>query len=169
MAMTAELQRAKPRTRRLAVPSLCLLLAGSALLATACGSTPAPTSAGRSVKPASAAGSASPARSASTTSAAKVSLEIAFTGQQVTPGQSWTLRCDPAGGTYPKAARACAELAKLRDIFWPPLGHVMCPMIMTTAARITVKGTYYGRKVDETIIDGGCDITRWAKLRQIFN
>jgi hypothetical protein len=45
----------------------------------------------------------------------------------------------------------------------------MCPMIMTTAQRITVTGTYFGKKINETIVAGGCDLSRYYKLRQVFN
>ncbi len=45
----------------------------------------------------------------------------------------------------------------------------MCPMIMESAARATVSGTYLGRKVHESIVDGGCDLSRWAKLKAVFH
>jgi hypothetical protein len=45
----------------------------------------------------------------------------------------------------------------------------MCPMIMASAGRALVEGTYLGKKVRVTIVDGGCDLARWAKLKAVFN
>ena len=42
-------------------------------------------------------------------------------------------------------------------------------MIMASAQRVTVTGTYFGKKLDETIVDGGCDLSRFYKLRLVFN
>lgn len=45
----------------------------------------------------------------------------------------------------------------------------MCPMILASACRAMVKGTYLGQKVHVTIFDGGCDLARWAKVKAIFS
>jgi hypothetical protein len=83
---------------------------------------------------------------------------------------SLTLRCEPDGGTAPDPATACAQLLADPDLLDPqPAGHVIaCPMIMASGGRAVVDGTYLGRHVDETIIDGGCDLQRWAELVQVF-
>ncbi len=83
---------------------------------------------------------------------------------------SRTLRCDPDGGTVPDPAKACAQLLADPNLFGPqPVSPVMaCPMILASGARAVVDGTYLGRQVDETIVDGGCDLQRWAELMQIF-
>ena len=82
---------------------------------------------------------------------------------------SRTLRCDPDGGTVPHPATACAQLLAHPGLLEPqPVGHgIACPMIMTSG-RAVVDGTYLGRQVHETIVDGGCDLQRWAELLQIF-
>lgn len=54
------------------------------------------------------------------------------------------------------------------SLFGPLPAQVACPMIMGNAGRATVTGTYLGRPVHASIVDGGCDLSRWAKLRQIF-
>jgi hypothetical protein len=81
-----------------------------------------------------------------------------------------TLRCDPDGGTAPDPAAACAQLLAEPDLLEPqPVGHVIaCPMILASGARIVVDGAYLGRQVNETIVDGGCDLQRWTELMQIF-
>jgi hypothetical protein len=42
-------------------------------------------------------------------------------------------------------------------------------MIMANAGRATVTGSYLGRPVHESIVDGGCDLSRWDKLREVFS
>ena len=64
---------------------------------------------------------------------------------------------------------ACARLIKWRNIFSPHVGHLMCPMIMIRAQRVTVTGTFFGKKIDETIVAGGCQLSRYYELRQVFN
>ena len=139
-----------------------------ALLAAACGSTAAPGSGA----PANGGSSpSSPAASSSgptTTAAAKISLDVSFSGSPTTPAAHYTLRCEPAGGTVANPAAACARLMRGASLFGPLPAHVACPMIMADAGRAIVTGSYLGRPVHETIVDGGCDVSRWAKLRQVF-
>jgi Subtilisin inhibitor-like len=134
----------------------CAAAAGCAVLAAACGSTAAPSG-------------SSGSGSAGTAAASKVSLTVDFTASPTTPAAHYTLRCEPAGGTVGDPAEACARLLAGSSLFAAHPAHVMCPMIMANAGRAIVKGTYLGKKVHETIIDGGCDIGRWAKLKQVFN
>ncbi|MGH3304039.1 MAG: SSI family serine proteinase inhibitor [Streptosporangiaceae bacterium] len=79
----------------------------------------------------------------------------------------YTLRCEPAGGTVPDPAAACAQLLADPDLLAPRPAPAMCPMILATSAHAVVDGTYLGRQVSETIGDGGCDVQRFDKLRQI--
>jgi hypothetical protein len=37
------------------------------------------------------------------------------------------------------------------------------------AAAHTVTGTWYGTKLHEVVIDGGCNLRRWSMMAQIFN
>lgn len=132
-------------------------VAGTAVIA-ACGSVTAPASSG-----ASASGGASPP------AAAKVSLNlIVLNGPSAAP-KHWTLRCDPAGGTHPHAAAACSALLALKNPFALPKTHHMCPMILASDKRVVFTGTYFGAKVNRTIVDGGCDLARWSKLGQVLH
>jgi hypothetical protein len=147
-------------------------VAACALLAAACGSTVAPTT-GAPTAGAQATGGAGPnsaaSGSASTASAAKVSLDVTFAASASSPATHYTLRCEPAGGTTPDPAAACSRLLAGASLFGSRPRHVMCPMIMASAGRARVTGTYLGKTVRETIVDGGCDLARWAELKAVFS
>ena len=154
MAMTSVLKHGVTR-----MLSGGALLAACGIAAAACGSAAAPS------RGAQADGS-SPA---STTSAAKVSLTIVQTGGTDSATKRWTLQCEPAGGNVPDPATACGKLLQHRTIFSPAPRHVMCPMIMMDARSYIVYGTFLGHKVHQTIVDGGCSLTRWSELNRVFN
>jgi subtilisin inhibitor-like len=158
MAMTPQLRPAQPQFRKILA---CSLLSACGVLAAACGSTAAP---GTAAPGASASGGG---HSAGTTAAAKASLSVVTTAPQAI--RHWTLRCDPPGGTAPDAAAACNQLIADKDIFRRSDVRVMCPMIMADAASYIINGTWFGRPVHLTVVDGGCDVTRWSQLHQIFN
>jgi hypothetical protein len=105
---------------------------------------------------------------ASAGGAAKVSLVVTFATTPTSPATVYTLRCEPPGGTTPDPAAACAQLLTGPSLFAPRPAHVMCPMIMESTARASVTGTYFGKQVHVTIVEGGCDLSRWAKLKRVF-
>lgn len=146
-------------------------VAACALLAAACGSTAAPTTGAPTAGAPGASGASSNSAasgSASTASAARVSLDVTFAASASGPATHYTLRCEPAGGTTPDPAAACSRLLAGASLFASRRGHVMCPMIMASAGRARVSGTYLGKTVRETIVDGGCDLARWAELKAVF-
>ena len=150
--------RARTGARYLLIAAMC------AVTATACGSIAAGS--GATAGSGSTAGSSSGAAA----SAAKVSLD--FTVNSGRPGaktQHWTLRCDPPGGTHPDPAAACRVLLAAGAPFAPLRKHVECPMILASSAKATVKGTWFGKKVNMVLVDGGCTMARWSKIGQIFN
>jgi subtilisin inhibitor-like len=60
-------------------------------------------------------------------------------------GGDWTLRCDPAGGTLPGAAKACAALIAKPSLLEPPA----CEGGMITDQRaLRITGTFRGQRVD---------------------
>jgi hypothetical protein len=168
MAMTPHAHSPRALSHSARLTSRWAAAGACALLAAACGSTAAPGSAapanGGSSSSSPAAGSSRPA----TTAAAKISLDVSFSGSATTAAAHYTLRCDPAGGTVTNPAAACARLMRGASLFGPLPAHVACPMIMADAGRAIVTGSYLGHPVHETIVDGGCDVSRWAKLRQVF-
>jgi hypothetical protein len=172
MEMTSELQQSPEPHRSTArgrgILTRGVVIAGCGILAAACGSTGAPASTGQSGA-ASSSSPSSPASAAGTTSAAKVSLNIVVTAGKDVTAKRWTLQCEPTGGNYPDAPAACTRLTQLRTIFYPAPVHIMCPMIMADASSYIVYGTFLGKKVHETIPDGGCSLSRWNELKGIFN
>jgi hypothetical protein len=139
----------KPDTLKVPAAARCFLIAAVCAAITACGSTPASS------------GAAAPAP--------KVSLEITVSTTPGAPAQHWTLRCDPAGGTHPNPAAACAVLLKAKNPFAQLPKGIMCPMIRVGAKTARIKGSYFGRQIDTTLTQGGCHLAQWAQIGQIFN
>jgi Subtilisin inhibitor-like len=141
--MTSHVLRPRPRARYLLIAAVC------AAAATACGAAPAPAS------------------SPGTPAAAKVSLHIRVTGGSG-GAANWTLQCDPTGGSHPSPAAACKVLLRAKDPFAPVPRGIMCPMIVAGTREAKVTGTYFGRHIDTTFSQGGCQEARWTKIGQIF-
>ena len=135
-----------------------------AIVVTACGSAAAPGS--------GSAASSSPHATPSPgtgTQAAKISLSVDVSHGPGTPIVHWTLQCQPAGGTHPDPASACRVLTQAKDPFAPIPKGIMCPMIVAGTKVATVRGTWYGKPINVTMSQGGCWLSRWAEVGQIFN
>jgi len=142
---------------------LTLFLAAPAvaatLLAAGCGSQHAsdtsPTAAGKA------------GGRASVSPAASTSLTIKYTSAQDKAAQTWTLTCDPVGGTHPNAKVACQELAQAagKDPFAPVPKGQMCTMIYGGPQVSTVTGTWNGKPVNANFDrKNGCETSRWNRL-----
>jgi hypothetical protein len=82
-----------------------------------------------------------------------------------TTARTYTLTCDPAGGTHPDAAAACKALAARSDPFAKTPTGVACTEIYGGPQRATITGTYRGRAVDAAFSrTDGCEIARWEAL-----
>jgi hypothetical protein len=145
-----------PNHRHQKIAARCAALLAAGLLAAACGTARAPSA------------GTSGSTTAGTAAAARISLDVDFSGSPTTAPAHYSLRCEPAGGSLANPAAACAKLLKDSAIFGPLPAHMLCPMVMASAGRATVTGIYLGRHVHESIVDGGCDLARWAKLKQVF-
>jgi Subtilisin inhibitor-like len=146
MGMKRDLPRVRNGARYLLIAAIC------AAAATACGSKPAPAGAGSAPAP-----------------APKVSLDITVSTTPSAPTKHWTLQCEPAGGTHPNPAAACAVLLKAKNPFAPLPKGIMCPMIRVGTKTAIVKGTYFGKHIDTKLSPGGCQLAQWEKIGQIFN
>ena len=82
---------------------------------------------------------------------------------------STSLTCDPAGGTHPRAARACAQLAAIDDPFGPLRTEQPCILVRAGPQVAVVRGSYRGKPV-ETRFDrsDSCETRRWDRVSTLF-
>lgn len=81
----------------------------------------------------------------------------------------WRLRCNPAGGTLPRAAAACRQLAAQPRPFAPVENGIACIEIYGGPQVARVTGTFRGRRVWVTFKrTDGCEIARWNRVRFLF-
>ena len=79
------------------------------------------------------------------------------------------LRCNPAGGTVPRAAAACRRLAGLNRPFAPVPKDTACTQIYGGPQEARVTGTFGGRRVWVTFRrTDGCEIGRWNRVAFLF-
>jgi hypothetical protein len=159
MGMKAQMLGAHRRSRSRQRVLQCGTAAIGALIVAGCGSAAAPS-----------AGAGSHQHNAAATAATKVDLHFTITNGSTGPVKHWTLQCNPPRGTHPDPAAACRNLLAVKDPFGDQASvKIMCPMILASARRVIITGSYYGHKVDDQLIDGGCDIAHWVKLKKLFN
>jgi hypothetical protein len=84
--------------------------------------------------------------------------------------QSFTLRCDPPGGTVPNPAGACAELSANPAMLAPPPAYATCAGGEGIPPEVHVEGTVDGRRIEFAV--RGCDapakrveiVHRWLRV-----
>ena len=86
------------------------------------------------------------------------------------PGRkTYTLRCNPVGGTLPRRAEACARLARMTRPFAPVRKDVACTEIYGGPEQALVTGRLRGYPVRATFNRvNGCEIARWNRVRFLF-
>ena len=85
------------------------------------------------------------------------------------PAQTWTLRCDPVGGSHPRRARACAFLESLARPFAPLPPDLACTMVYGGPEKAHVTGRWHGRRVDASFSrTDGCQISRWQQYQVLL-
>ncbi|WNO73637.1 SSI family serine proteinase inhibitor [Streptomyces sp. AM8-1-1] len=102
----------------------------------------------------------------------RLTVIVSDTGNTRTDG-TYELMCDPAGGTHPAAAKACARLDELakerRNPFAPVPEDQMCTMQSGGPATARVTGTWQGQRVDATFNRAnGCEISRWRTMEPVL-
>ncbi len=83
---------------------------------------------------------------------------------------TWTLSCDPAGGTHPTPAAACRVLRDHGATALPPVRKdVACTQVYGGPQRATITGTWQGKPVRSSFSRvNGCEISRWDLLRGLL-
>jgi hypothetical protein len=87
------------------------------------------------------------------------------------PGKrSYTLRCNPLGGTLPKRAEACRKLARMSRPFAPVPKDVACIQLYGGPQEALVTGRFRGHAVRARFNrKDGCEISRWNRVRFLFS
>lgn len=84
--------------------------------------------------------------------------------------QSWTLACEPAGGTHPDAAGACAALTRATAPFAPVPSDTACTQIYGGPSTGRITGRYRGQPVSATFSrSNGCEISRWDAVAAVLH
>jgi hypothetical protein len=115
-------------------------------------------------------GAGATAASSAAAASASTELRIAYweNGSKAGAARTWTLRCDPAGGTLGTLARerdACRRLAALRRPFAPPDPELACTQQYGGPDQARITGTYQGRRVWVRLgLTDGCQIARFKRL-----
>src|SRR5262249_52334124 len=90
-------------------------------------------------------------------------------GKEAGHAVRWSLRCKPAGGSLPRAARACRMLQTLRDPFAPVRPNSLCTEIYGGPQVALVRGMILGRRISASFTrTDGCQIARWNRVAFLF-
>lgn len=90
-------------------------------------------------------------------------------GEGQAPKRTYTLRCNPVGGTLPQRAAACRKLNALKAPFLPVPKDVACTTIYGGPQEAFVTGRFRGRLVRARFNrKNGCEIARWDRVRFLF-
>jgi hypothetical protein len=84
--------------------------------------------------------------------------------------ETWTLTCDPAGGTHPDPEAACAALAGKGTTAMPAVAKdTMCTQQFGGPQTAKITGTWQGKPVDASFSrTNGCEISRWQALEGLL-
>jgi len=100
---------------------------------------------------------------------ASTSLHISVSNTGDLMARTYTLRCNPVGGTLPQPASACRRLTQLRAPFTPTPEGTACSEIYGGPRIAFVRGRFRGRSISTTFNRrDGCEIARWNRVRFLF-
>ena len=90
-------------------------------------------------------------------------------GLQGPPRAARTLTCNPVGGTLPRAAQACRQLAALAAPFAPVPAGVVCSQIFAGPQVALVTGTYRRQRIWARFRrTDSCQTERWNRVAFLF-
>jgi hypothetical protein len=83
------------------------------------------------------------------------------------PSRTWTLACDPVGGSLPAARSACSRVT--REALRPLPRDSICTQVYGGPQKARITGEIDGRAVDARFSrTNGCEIHRWNGVRYLF-
>jgi hypothetical protein len=101
--------------------------------------------------------------------ATSLHLTVWPNGQAHAPKHVYTLKCAPVGGTLPRRAAACRQLARLKTPFAATPKNFACTEIYGGPQQAVVTGRLRGRLVRATFNRrDGCEIERWNRVAFLF-
>lgn len=107
--------------------------------------------------------------STGTASTPRTSLAVEVRHAPGQPAQTYTLTCDPPGGTLPGALEACQRLAAAGPVFEPLPADAICTQIYGGPGVAVVRGVHRGDAVDATVTRrNGCEIARYDRLMRVL-
>jgi hypothetical protein len=101
----------------------------------------------------------------------RTDLHITFWphGKDMVGLKSWTLGCQPVGGTLPQAAAACRRLTTLHDPFSPVAPDVACSHIYSGPQLALVTGSFRGHRTWTYFKrTDSCQTKRWNHAAFLF-
>ncbi len=101
-------------------------------------------------------------------------LTVTFRADEKAAPVVMQLTCDPTGGDHPRAADACAALAKAEqgssDPFAKPEPDQICTYIYGGPQTARVVGSWNGQGVDASFSRAnGCEIARWDAIEPVLS
>ena len=105
---------------------------------------------------------------------AATDLTVTFKADGKASPRVMHLQCEPTGGDHPRAADACAALAKAsatgRDPFAAPPKGQMCTFIYGGPQTAVVTGDWNGKAVNRGFSrTNGCEIARWNAVEPVLS
>lgn len=83
--------------------------------------------------------------------------------------RTWTLRCNPPGGTHPSPEAACRALEHGAAALQPVPDDKACTEIYGGPETAEITGTWDGRSVHSRLSRiNGCEIERWNVLKAVL-
>lgn len=102
---------------------------------------------------------------AGSTTDTELTISVWPDGRGTDPPERWTLRCDPAGGTMPRAAAVCRQLYAMTKPFARRAKNLVCTDQYGGPQQAVIAGTLRGDRVWVLIgMRNGCEISRAKRL-----
>ncbi len=107
----------------------------------------------------------SPGSASGSTAGTELTISFWPEGRGTGTPTKWALRCDPAGGSLPRAAAACTRLYGLAKPFAPMRKDLVCTEQYGGPQQAVISGSFKGSRVWSLVaMRNGCEISRAKRL-----